>query len=61
MQGSRNDSFIGMRNSRRDFDDSNWGYDRKNGRGGKGRGSKKQQLQHSRQHNNKRNYESYDY
>ena len=48
MQGTNN-SRIGMSNNRRDFDDSNWGYGKKNTRGSKAKGSKTQTYQQGRQ------------
>lgn len=56
MQGSRRNSLISMRNSRRDFDDSNWGYDRKNTRGAKAKGTKVANVKSSQKSARKREY-----
>jgi hypothetical protein len=52
MQGTNN-SRIGMRNSRRGFDDDNWGYGKKNTRGSKAKGSKTQGYQQGRKNKQK--------
>ncbi len=57
MQGT-NSSRIGMNNTRRGFDDDNWGYGKKNTRGSKAKGSNTQVYQQGRQNKQKniRNY-----
>ena len=59
MQGS-NTSRISMRNSRQEFDDSNWGYGKKNTRGNKAKGSKIQSHQEGRK-NKQKNQREYSY
>ncbi len=52
MQGTNN-SRIGMNNTRRGFDDDNWGYGKKNTRGNKAMGSKAQGYQQGRKNKQK--------
>ena len=59
MQGS-NTSRIGMKNSHQEFDDSNWGYGKKNTRGNKAKGSKAQAHQSDRK-NKQKNQNDYNH